>query len=350
LLNSDLQELSRANQQLSKNRTLRSRLALPVKIIVAASLIFFLIRSGKLDLNQLSVFVKNPSVLYLTALSWLFLGVLVGSSRWFLLLKGIGLMPQYLRTVHLSVVGLFFNTVMPGAVGGDLIKGIYLFRDQKEGTKAAAILTVFLDRILGLYGLFTVASIGIFLQADLIFSHKALIAPSLFAIGFFVAMTLFFILVLYPVPFIEPAVDKLLIKKFIGSEFLNKTYQALKKYRTQRKFLYLSWFFSMLLQGGIITFYWYLTPIMTGTEVSFGLIASVIPIGFLLIAMPLAPGGLGVGHLAFDRLFSMISVEGGANIFNVIFIGQTAMNLCGFIPYLLFKSNVDSQAVQTEVK
>ena len=54
--------------------------------------------------------------------------------------------------------------------------------------------------------------------------------------------------------------------------------------------------------------------------------------------MPLSPGGLGIGHLVFERLFSLIGVaSGGANVFNVVFFGQLSLNLLGFFPYILLR-------------
>jgi hypothetical protein len=59
-------------------------------------------------------------------------------------------------------------------------------------------------------------------------------------------------------------------------------------------------------------------------------------------ALPLAPGGLGLGHVAFERLFTMVGLTGGANIFNVMVLGQLSLNLLGVIPYLLYRSNFAS--------
>jgi hypothetical protein len=57
-------------------------------------------------------------------------------------------------------------------------------------------------------------------------------------------------------------------------------------------------------------------------------------------ALPLAPGGLGVGHYAFDRMFALVGWHGGANVFNVLVLGQLALNLLGFIPYLLHRAEI----------
>jgi uncharacterized membrane protein YbhN (UPF0104 family) len=69
------------------------------------------------------------------------------------------------------------------------------------------------------------------------------------------------------------------------------------------------------------------------------LLAPIFPFGILVTALPLAPGGLGVGHAAFDRLFSMVGLPGGANVFNVYVLTQLVLNLLGVFPYLYMKSD-----------
>ncbi len=53
---------------------------------------------------------------------------------------------------------MVFNLVIPGAVGGDLIKAAYLVRMQIKKTQAIASMVI--DRILGLLGLFILAAIA----------------------------------------------------------------------------------------------------------------------------------------------------------------------------------------------
>ena len=62
--------------------------------------------------------------------------------------------PQFtLRsTMLLGFIGYVFNLVIPGAVGGDLIKAAYLVRMHIKKTQAVASMVI--DRILGLLGLF----------------------------------------------------------------------------------------------------------------------------------------------------------------------------------------------------
>ena len=53
---------------------------------------------------------------------------------------------------------MVFNLVIPGAVGGDLIKAAYLVRMRIRKTQAIASMVI--DRILGLLALFILAAIA----------------------------------------------------------------------------------------------------------------------------------------------------------------------------------------------
>jgi hypothetical protein len=63
-----------------------------------------------------------------------------------------------------------------------------------------------------------------------------------------------------------------------------------------------------------------------------------MPIGLITTAIPLAPGGIGIGHVAFESLYQLVGVSGGADIFNIYIIVQLSVYLLGGIPYFLYNS------------
>jgi len=103
--------------------------------------------SRKLDYRIIGLaFVIYMSGLLLTFLRWLFLVRVIE--------PGFRLRDAIL----LGYIGNVFNLVIPGAVGGDLIKAAYLVRMKINKTQAVA--SMVLDRILGLLGLFVLAGIS----------------------------------------------------------------------------------------------------------------------------------------------------------------------------------------------
>jgi hypothetical protein len=97
---------------------------------------------------------------------------------------------------------------------------------------------------------------------------------------------------------------------------------------------------SMLNHATGITLFIALTRAITGQDVSYGAMATVYPTGILSLVLPIAPAGMGVGHVAFDRLFAAIGLKGGATVFNVFLLGQITPNLLGAIPYLTLRRSL----------
>ncbi len=80
--------------------------------------------------------------------------------RWYLLVRALEL-PFTLRDAfRLGFLGFLFNFVSLGSVGGDFFKAIFIAREQ-HGHRAEAVATVVIDRIIGLYALFLVASAAV---------------------------------------------------------------------------------------------------------------------------------------------------------------------------------------------
>ena len=95
--------------------------------------------------------------------SWIFAGLtcygiveVLGATRWQILLRVQGITISWFRLVKLLMIGIFFNQLMPGGTGGDVVKIFYLLRETPD-KKAEAVLAVLMDRLVGLIGLIFVA-------------------------------------------------------------------------------------------------------------------------------------------------------------------------------------------------
>jgi glycosyltransferase 2 family protein len=109
------------------------------------------------------------AVLALTAFS---LGC--GTLRWSLLFRAFGAPrpPAFPRLWRLYMVGHFYNTYLPGGVGGDVVRGL-ASRDAwgKERAATAGLATVLIERVLGLAALLTVISLVSLLHPLPILGH-----------------------------------------------------------------------------------------------------------------------------------------------------------------------------------
>lgn len=132
-----------------------------LKISIAILIIFYLFKSGWLTKKTLTKLFRVENIPSLI-MSCLFFFIAQGlcTLRLLLLLKAIDLPLRFLKGFKLVMVGNFFNTVIPGMVGGDLVKGYYLVKSEKEkrGQSAGIIL---MDRVLGLLALIFISGISI---------------------------------------------------------------------------------------------------------------------------------------------------------------------------------------------
>lgn len=95
---------------------------------------------------------------FLPGLAAVGLTTILQTWRWQWLLEVQGIRPGFLRTYAMNLVGMFFNLFLPGGTGGDLIKMYYASREA-PGKKAAAVLSVFMDRVVGLFALIFLAGV-----------------------------------------------------------------------------------------------------------------------------------------------------------------------------------------------
>jgi hypothetical protein len=80
---------------------------------------------------------------------------LIFVARWSLLLKVQSIKIGFWPAVRLHFLGLFYNNCLPGAIGGDLPRAWYVTKHTDKKLEAA--LSVFVDRIIGLTGMLIMA-------------------------------------------------------------------------------------------------------------------------------------------------------------------------------------------------
>src|SRR5262249_20351426 len=99
--------------------------------------------------------LRAPGSLALAIVLYLVAGM-ISFQRWHVLLRAVHVDARFWRVQKLAFIGLFFSNVIPGMTGGDLVKAIMVARDHPE-QRPAAVLSVIIDRIIGLLGLVFVA-------------------------------------------------------------------------------------------------------------------------------------------------------------------------------------------------
>src|SRR5690242_18581880 len=131
----------------SLEKTLAER-ALPF-LRVAVSLSAFAYLLATVDLAALRfAFGRLGAGAWLLAIALVLCVIVLGTTRWVLLLRAYGAtrIPSPARAFQLYMVGLFYNSYLPGGVGGDLVRGIAsreAFGDDATAGATAGVTVVF---------------------------------------------------------------------------------------------------------------------------------------------------------------------------------------------------------------
>jgi uncharacterized protein (TIRG00374 family) len=129
-----------------------------VAMVLAVFLLVLTLRTTGSDLwgdlrEARGLLLLVPVVLFGTVL-------MITVHRWGILLHVQGVDLSFWLRARLTMIGMFFNIAIPGAVGGDLLKMAYVTRKAKD-RKTEAVLTIMLDRVMGILALFIVASVSV---------------------------------------------------------------------------------------------------------------------------------------------------------------------------------------------
>tara|TARA_Y100000780_G_scaffold232562_1_gene266417 strand:- start:134208 stop:135206 length:999 start_codon:yes stop_codon:yes gene_type:complete len=305
-----------------------------LKLALAIGIIYWLIQSGKLDFSLVSKSISSGPQ-WIFCLLLIFAQAALSSVRWKLILEiNSDKIFSSLKVMKVTWIGLFFNSFLPGAVTGDFIKLLYVKDIDPKMTKTYLVTTVLIDRILGLIGLLTILGMSSMFFYEEIIAFGPKMATLLHFNLLLFAGAMFFISLLFAPQKIQNTVLNLVKMIPVLGEKIEQTLSGVWLIGAQKKTLLTCLGISIILQGITIVAFYIISSPFYGKDVPLTFIASLVPSGFIAIAIPISPAGLGVGHYIFDLLFSYIHIQGGANFFNLFFLVNVTINSLGFFPYV----------------
>ncbi len=235
-----------------------------------------------------------------------------GILRWWLLLRGQGIRISFWAAHRLTFIGFFFNNVVPGATGGDLIKAVYVSR--RTDRRAEAVITVLVDRVTGVVALAMIAAIVLTPRlGDPVYRELALFIFG-FLGAFTVACVLFFSRTVRRVLHVDEIAAKL---PFAG--LIKKVDEAIFIYRHQKKGLFVAVLLSFANQLSIqliMVLFAHALHVTTrsGEPLPVTDYMVVLPAAWMVSAIPLSPGGWGTRELAFTVGFHLVGVGRAAAV------------------------------------
>ena len=283
-----------------------------IKIFIVFIAISYLVYIDGIDFQVLSQVFKDNSLVLCIALIIFLLVTSLGGLRWFLLMRAVDVPISLRRCLKIHMIGMFFMFYLPGGgTGSDIIKAYFV---HKESGKASnlALMSIFIDRVIGIYSLLVVGMAAIFMNYKIQIEDPILRLNSWFyflIFAFSSAVIWFFFTRRINNVFNARWINKLPFNNFVYG-FLN----AIEIYRGKLIPLCISFLLSVLLHQIMIVVF-YFSALALNLEIPLSLHAYIVPSLLLINLIPIAPGGLGVGELASFALYNKAGVEGGGEIF-----------------------------------
>lgn len=315
---------------------------LVAKAMVTIGLITWLLSSDTLDLSSLKVLISSPQVILITALAWLVVPVFLSTARWRVLLGIVGVEVPLMRATALQTMALFFNGLVPGNVGGDLLKNHALLGNQG----GRLLVLVLAERAIGLVALIWTAALGIFLSWDLVLAKSELgvlaSGLGLLILGSILGPAALLYLLPESLASQGPASDSGRLSRVAA--FIRRgvaaTLESLNLLRRAPFQVLKAFAISFLIHLGGMAYFLFLSRQLGNPDATAGQIAMIFPPGIISVVLPISISGLGVGHVMFSELFRVVGLTRGADVFNAYLVGMLAPCVLGAIPYVFLRGKM----------
>ena len=148
------------------------RIPLALKLGASGLLLVFVL--SRIDGASLfHSFAQSDPSLNLIATLVALLGWGINTFKWQILLVAPGVNISFRELLRLNFVGIFYNLVLPGQVGGEIVKGVQL--TQRGISKSTAALSIGADRVTSLLALLVLGLSGAFLSPSVMQGHSDLL-------------------------------------------------------------------------------------------------------------------------------------------------------------------------------
>lgn len=303
---------------------------LVVRLAIAAALLAYLAKSGYISPRALSrPFTAWP--IALVAITLILIDIAMMAQRLIWIFRPIGLTVSFSKSFQLAMVSFFFAIFLPGATGGDLSRLYYVAKDHKTRRSEIIIVSLF-ERGIGMLSLLLMP-----LLFAPFFARDIAATPALRDLLVISAvLSIIFIAGFFACAYFQPLMERIAHAIFgilPWKEWYGEVIRTVGGYRTSLgavgAALAISLVANSLTVVAMILAVLALDPSAVNLKMSL-----VIPLGFVANTLPVTPGGLGVGEAAFNSLFAVAGLRGGAEALICYRVWAAIVRLLGVIFYL----------------
>ncbi len=309
----------------------RKNLKLFVKILFSLGILWFLLQ--KLNFSESFKIISNfnPYIFVLTVALYL-IGQYISSIKWGFISNDLGFRFLKKDYVDYYFTGMFFNLFLPTSVGGDVVKGYYLCRQEIPNKKNKALISVFWDRLTGAMTMILLSAAGLFWS----YKKLPLYLNSVILLAF---LGVFVFIVALP-----------LVKKLNLRESIRVFAENLSKLNANRRLWGKILLYSMLFHFIVIIIHFILAK-SSGINIPFSFLLILYPITAIAGFLPVSLNGIGVREGTYVYLLSLISISyEQAFAYSILwFLVMTVSSLFSVVFYLKSKqqklSGIENQPV-----
>ena len=292
---------------------MKRALNIGVKLLVSCGLILYL--ASGMDWQKLGeVFARIAPLFFAAAVFFFILSNCMGAIQWYLLLKAQRLEVSFKQALIFYFVGVFFNNVLLGNIGGDAMR-IYDIR-RLTGRSSSGVAATIMDRFIGLFSTCTLALLAYPLLSEVPKnSPLAILVPVWWGLVVIVAMGLSQRIGSF---FERQAVR---FAPAVVGDLIGRLRRSIVVYRHRIPLLLTVMLISLGVQFCRILVYWS-AGLAIGMDPGLFYFVCFQPVAAIVAAVPISIGGLGVRENTMVELFAYLGI--GKEL-------STAMSLLGYL-------------------
>jgi uncharacterized protein (TIRG00374 family) len=286
-----------------------------LKLLVTCGLIIYLYLVHDINLNALgTVFAGLVPWLFAAAVGFFVISNILGALQWYLLLQAQDLDISFRQALIFYLVGVFFNNVLPGNLGGDALR-IYDIK-RLTGKSSGGVAATFMDRFIGL---FSSCSLALAAYPLIIDAERAWVVSVLIPVWLGLVVLLAMGLSRRLGGFLESLIGRFLPARL--SDLVHDLRNSIVVYRQRGGLLVGIWAISLAVQSSRILVY-FCAGLAVGMHTGLLYFVCFQPVAAIIAALPISIGGLGVRENTLVELFRSLGVSTEVS---------TAMSLLGYI-------------------
>jgi uncharacterized protein (TIRG00374 family) len=265
--------------------------------------------------------------------------IALGVFRWRMVLRVHGLDLPLGRAAEISLVAHFFNSFLLGSTGGDLLKAYYAARETRH-KKTEAVVTVVVDRLVGLFSMLLFACLMMLPNLSLLRGHKRLAALAAFillmTVGCGLAIGLSFwggLSRLWPE-------SRARLRSLPKGALLEQCVEACRAYGRNPGFILRTMGVSMILNIACVLQFGVVASGL-GLTISPLALLVIVPMIICVSALPITPSGLGVRENLYVLMLAVpeinVTATQALSLSLLAYAGSLFWSLIGGVVYACLK-------------